>query len=92
MTATNNETGEYATLSEQIQASPNADALTVPLRVRVTDGTETALDRAEAFFQGQGFKHVTRSYLVRVALQHLVEDLYAEHPEIDTPTTREMIT
>jgi len=92
MTAPKNETGEYATLSEQIQAAADADTFTVPLRVRVTDEAVTDLNRIEAFFQGQGLKHVTRSYLVRFALQHLVDDLYAEHPEIDTPTTREMIT
>ncbi|MDB5180781.1 MAG: hypothetical protein JWO54_558 [Candidatus Saccharibacteria bacterium] len=56
--------------------------LEVPLRFRAKSETVDDLDRAEAFFQGQGYRHVSRSHLVRVAIDFLMQTLDEEHPEI----------
>ena len=52
------------------------------IRVRTNEGSLAELDRLEAFFQGQGYRHVKRSHLVRIAIDRLICDMITEHPEI----------
>jgi hypothetical protein len=92
MTTSSENGGEPAHLSEQVQVTSEKDeALTVPLRVRVSDATEIDLNRVEAYFRGMGYKNVNRSHLIRTAIKHLIQGLYDEHPEMNVPTTREEI-
>jgi hypothetical protein len=72
-----------SSLSERIESLPDSDfALTEPVRVRISSDAETELNKIEAHFRGRGFRHVTRSHLVRIALQDFVEDIHTSNPEI----------
>ena len=93
MTAERTDGAERPSLEAQIQAASQAsEGLSAMLRVRVSPAVEVDLGRIEAFFQGGGWRHVNRSHLVRVALKHLIDDLYEEHPAINTPTFLETIS
>lgn len=77
-------------LTEEIIAeNSSGSAMEVPLRLRVTKATEQQLNRAEAYFQGNGWRHVTRSHIIRLAIERTLADVIKEHPEIDVPTAAE---
>jgi len=56
--------------------------LSVLLRGRISQPLEEDLARVESFYRGKGHREVNRSHIVRVALQRLVDEAIAEHPEI----------
>ncbi len=73
---------EESAEAQILGGSAQRGELEEPLRVRLATDSVTGLDQIEAFFQGQGYRHVSRSHLVRVAIDRLVQDVTSEHPEI----------
>lgn len=70
-------------INTQIETPNDSEGgLTEPLRVRVTSDSETDLNRIEAYFRGQGFKHANRSHIIRIALNSYVNNVQVNHPEI----------
>jgi hypothetical protein len=70
-------------ISERIENPSESDnALTEPVRVRISDEAEKDLNKIEAYYRGRGFRHATRSHLVRIALEDFVETIQKSNPEI----------
>lgn len=70
-------------LSAQIENPTDLpSALTEAVRVRLSREMETDLNKIEAYFRGRGFRHATRSHLIRIALDNFVENVQGSNPEI----------
>ena len=62
------------------------EELVAPLRVRVAGSTVERLDLLEAFFRGKGYRYVSRSFILRLAIDRLLREVMDEHPEIEEDT------
>jgi len=71
-----------ASLVARIEMAPEPTTqLEDPLRVRVSSEMEADLSALEAHFRGKGFRHATRSHLVRLALTDYLENAQEIVPE-----------
>ncbi|WP_435740136.1 ribbon-helix-helix domain-containing protein [Clavibacter nebraskensis] len=70
-----------------------AGALAVPVRFRLDEPLLTEIDRIEAFARGAGYRDVSRSDIIRVALQSFVDGFRTKEPDVlDRPLEGERST
>lgn len=73
----------------QLGITPPPGPHTEPLRVRVDADLRMNLDRIEAFLRGHGYRDVSRSDLIRVALSSFVDGVLEAVPEVGAVTLPE---
>jgi hypothetical protein len=64
-----------------MKAAP-AGALAVPVRFRLDEPLLVEIDRIEAFAKGAGYRDVSRSDIIRVALQSFVDGFREKKPDV----------
>lgn len=67
---------------DQLGLTAPAGPLEEPIRFRIERDLRQEIDRIEAFARGAGYRDVTRSDIIRVALQSFVEGFRESVPAV----------
>ena len=67
---------------DQLGIKAPTGPLEEPMRFRIESDLRKEIDRIEAFARGAGYRDVTRSDIIRVALQSFVEGFRESVPEV----------